>query len=95
MTTPEPPLFEEKFTNFKHHMLPREGRLGIARNYGLEKLHSLPPTDYVIMIDLDILGWDNQGNVAFQIYNFNIIHFAQKLITNSILIFIQLLFRLI
>ena len=41
--------------------MPREGRLSEARNLALRELYKLPRTDYVIMIDLDILGWDMKG----------------------------------
>ena len=41
--------------------MPREGRLSEARNLALYELYKLPRTDYVIMIDLDILGWDMKG----------------------------------
>jgi hypothetical protein len=41
--------------------MPREGRLAEARNIGLRELHRLPPTEYVIVVDLDVLGWDPHG----------------------------------
>lgn len=37
--------------------LPREGRIAIARNVGLDEMNKMASTDYVIMIDVDILGW--------------------------------------
>lgn len=41
--------------------MPREGRLAIARNLALDELSTMPLTDYVIMIDMDIIGWDING----------------------------------
>ena len=41
--------------------MSREGRLAIARNVALKELHKLPPTEYIIIIDLDVLGWDMNG----------------------------------
>jgi hypothetical protein len=44
--------------------MPREGRLAEARNIGLRELHRISetePTEYVIVIDLDVLGWDPHG----------------------------------
>ena len=38
--------------------MPREGRMALARNVGLRELRKLPKTDFVIMVDMDILGWD-------------------------------------
>ncbi len=43
--------------------LPREGRITRARNVALEALKQSKRTKYVIVIDLDILGWDPQGVV--------------------------------
>jgi hypothetical protein len=47
---------------FRGHTMPREGRLAQARNVGLRALHSLPQrTEYVVVVDLDVLGWDLHG----------------------------------
>ena len=47
---------------FKGRKMPREGRLAAARNKALEALYKLPSkTDYVIVIDLDIVGFDPNG----------------------------------
>lgn len=61
ITTPNAPAYEGGTGIFKNNIMPREGRIAHARNIALKELYTLPPTDYVIMIDLDILGWDNQG----------------------------------
>ena len=48
------PKFTENFS--------REQKLSYIRNKGLEfVLNKLPPTKYIMWIDLDILGWDNVG----------------------------------
>lgn len=60
---------DEKFeTNgyFKGLHTPREGRLSNARNVGLRELHRQVQqtgvkTEYVIVVDLDVLGWDPHG----------------------------------
>lgn len=45
--------------NFNNNLLPREGRITIARNIALESYRNISsqqfPTDYVIVIDLDIV----------------------------------------
>ncbi len=41
--------------------LPREGRLSETRNVGLSLLKKIPKTEFVVMIDMDILGWDLKG----------------------------------
>lgn len=46
---------------FSGRNLPREGRLAMSRNDGLAVLRSRPPTDFVVMIDMDIVGWDMKG----------------------------------
>jgi glycosyltransferase involved in cell wall biosynthesis len=46
---------------FRHKVLPREGRLAYSRNHGIAQLQSLPKTDYIIVMDLDIRGWDENG----------------------------------
>ncbi len=49
--------------------LPREGRIAFARNIGLNALMDMTakgiylPPRYVIVLDLDILGWDYHGIV--------------------------------
>ena len=50
--------------------MPREGRLAGARNLALRELYKLPRTDYVIMIDLDILGWDMKGVWLVNLYDY-------------------------
>lgn len=47
--------------HFDGRNLPREGRLAMSRNDGLAVLRSRPPTDFVVMIDMDIVGWDMKG----------------------------------
>jgi hypothetical protein len=51
----------DKLGPFKGMKLPREGRISEARNLVLQKLRKLPPTDYIIWVDMDVLGWDNMG----------------------------------
>lgn len=46
---------------FKGLKMPREGRLTFARNAGLQEIHRLPKTEYIIMIDMDIIGWNIFG----------------------------------
>ena len=50
---------------FKGKKMPREGRLSNARNVGLSELYRMSHegvrTEYVIVIDLDVLGWDPYG----------------------------------
>lgn len=50
------------FTGMK---LPREGRIANARNIGLSELYRVAEqgikTEYVVVVDLDILGWDPSG----------------------------------
>ena len=54
---------------FNNSVMPREGRLALARNRALESFlqSNIPKTDYMIMIDLDIVGltlngvWDSIG----------------------------------
>jgi glycosyltransferase involved in cell wall biosynthesis len=56
--------FEES-GHFKGYKLPREGRLSNARNVGLTELFRLEKlgvkTEFVIVVDLDVLGWDPYG----------------------------------
>jgi hypothetical protein len=48
--------------NFKGLPLPREGRLSIARNHALEAVRKIhPESDYLIMIDMDVIGWNLYG----------------------------------
>ena len=51
--------------HFKGLKLPREGRLSNARNVGLSHLFRMSEqgikTEYVIIVDLDVLGWDPYG----------------------------------
>jgi len=42
-------------------LFPREGRISQARNTALDLLATMPPTNYVIMVDLDIVGWSQLG----------------------------------
>lgn len=55
----------EKYGHFTGLKLPREGRLSNARNVGLSELYRLADsgvtTEYVIVVDLDVLGWDPYG----------------------------------
>jgi hypothetical protein len=55
----------EKLGHFAGLKLPREGRLSNARNVGLSELYRLAETglitEYVIVVDLDVLGWDPYG----------------------------------
>ena len=47
---------------FKGRKMPREGRLAASRNEALRTLHKMPEkTDYVIVVDLDIVGFDPNG----------------------------------
>lgn len=41
--------------------MPREGRLAFARNLALKHLRTLPKTDYMIVVDLDVVGWSQVG----------------------------------
>jgi len=43
--------------------MPREGRIGEARNVALRYIRTLPPTKYIIVVDLDQIGWDMAGVV--------------------------------
>eukprot|EP01035_Chromulina_nebulosa_P017041 gene17041-22550_t len=57
---------------FKGMPLPREGRITFARNIVLDQLKS---TDYVISIDLDIIGWDLHGIVnSFSRKNWDVMY---------------------
>ena len=47
---------------FKGHKMPREGRIALTRNGALESLRNeTNKTDYVIVVDLDIVGFDIDG----------------------------------
>merc|ERR1711871_468531 len=54
---------------FKGYKMPREGRIAMARNKGLQVIRNSGYADssrddnYVIMIDADILGWDTRGMI--------------------------------
>ncbi len=53
---------KEKIGVFAGKLMPREGRLAAARNHALNVLHSLPKkTKYVIIVDLDVVGWNILG----------------------------------
>jgi hypothetical protein len=43
------------------HLKTREGRIASVRNYALQELSKLPATDFVIMIDMDIIGFNVPG----------------------------------
>lgn len=61
-------------TFFRGLPLPREGRIGDARNVALDYIHTLPPTKYVIVVDLDQIGWDMSGVVdSFSRRNWDVI----------------------
>ena len=60
----DPPAIESDPTiagPFVGNKMPREGRLAHARNLALEKLRKLPQTDYLMVVDLDIVGWNQFG----------------------------------
>lgn len=61
LSTPPAPTQEGGEGPFSTHNMPREGRLALARNLALAELSTMPVTDYVIMIDMDIIGWDING----------------------------------
>lgn len=46
---------------FKGLILPREGKLSIARNHALDVIRKLPVTDFVVMVDMDVIGWNIYG----------------------------------
>jgi hypothetical protein len=47
---------------FQGRPIPREGRIAKARNVAMDALAALPTqTQFVIAIDMDILGWDPNG----------------------------------
>lgn len=51
----------ESVNGFAATALPREGRIAMARNLALRELRKRTQTDYVIVIDMDIVGWDLGG----------------------------------
>jgi hypothetical protein len=56
------PMTVNKWSDGIERPLPREGRIAAARNTGLKALQrSGFHADYVIAVDLDILGWDLGG----------------------------------
>lgn len=52
---------KESAGHFKGSPMPREGRIAKARNVALNALYGLPATEFVIVIDMDILGWSPNG----------------------------------
>jgi hypothetical protein len=58
-----PPLLEPAglFPNSENTVFPREGRIAQARNIALEEYRRGPETDYIVNVDLDIVGWDQGG----------------------------------
>lgn len=46
---------------FNGSIMPREGRLSLARNKALEQLNFHAPTEYIVMVDLDIVGVSMEG----------------------------------
>ncbi|KAJ1439158.1 hypothetical protein B484DRAFT_444171 [Ochromonadaceae sp. CCMP2298] len=44
-----------------NQQLPREATLAAARNAALTAFRALPPTEYVISFDMDIIGYDMHG----------------------------------
>lgn len=57
------PHLEEKglFPNSEIIWFPREGKIAQARNIVLDEYKRGPATDYMVNIDLDIIGWDLGG----------------------------------
>ena len=57
------PRLEEKglFPDSELTWFPREGKIAQARNIVLGEYVKGPPTDYMVNIDLDIIGWDLGG----------------------------------
>eukprot|EP00598_Pedospumella_elongata_P002843 CAMPEP_0184976374 /NCGR_PEP_ID=MMETSP1098-20130426/7342_1 /TAXON_ID=89044 /ORGANISM="Spumella elongata, Strain CCAP 955/1" /LENGTH=346 /DNA_ID=CAMNT_0027499235 /DNA_START=131 /DNA_END=1171 /DNA_ORIENTATION=- len=49
------------FPDSETTLFPREGKIAQARNMVLEEYKKGPATDYMINIDLDIVGWDLGG----------------------------------
>ena len=51
-----------KIAIYRGGPLPREGRISKARNLVLDHLyHSPVATKYVMVVDMDVLGWDTNG----------------------------------
>lgn len=50
-------------TPFSGKPMPREGRIAYARNTALQHLRrpNMMKTDYMIVLDLDIVGWNSEG----------------------------------
>lgn len=46
---------------FENTLLPREGRIALARNLALSEARKQPKADYIINIDMDIIGWNMNG----------------------------------
>ena len=67
----------KKDFNFNNMLLPREGRITVARNIALESYRNISkinlPSDYIIVIDLDIvvkiLSTKLIGKCWYRIYN--------------------------
>lgn len=51
----------ENINGFAATALPREGRIAMARNLALREFRRRLRTDYVIVVDMDIVGWDLGG----------------------------------
>ena len=51
----------EYYEHFNGTAMPREGRIATARNAALEAYRKGARTDYLINIDLDIVGWNIGG----------------------------------
>ena len=53
---------KETVGHFAGKPMPREGRISKARNVALDAVAALStPTEYLIVIDMDIIGWDPLG----------------------------------
>lgn len=46
---------------FKHVPMPREGRIAIARNLVLEEWKKRAKTKFLIVLDMDMRGWNPEG----------------------------------
>lgn len=51
----------EHLPNFNGTRMPREGRIAQSRNIALGELKNHPRTDYIINIDMDVLGFNVYG----------------------------------
>jgi hypothetical protein len=54
---------EDELAPVKGLKLPREGRIAVARNVALQRYRENveEQTDYVMVVDLDIVGWSLTG----------------------------------